>query len=318
MKRLDTHALACLEVLVAEQHVSRAAYRMGISQPAMSEMLSRLREIFDDPLLVRSRRGMAATPRAVAVAVKARDVLHLLEEALSGDNRAGPPDAGREIRIRVLTSLAFNLLPHLVSRLQTEAPNTTVSIQQADVRQTPDLLENNECDVAIGIPPTVSPSLHVSRLLPNDLCCIVRADHPGIGATLSVRDFVAYPHVVLSGGPVPVSTIEMAIDHKLRAMKLTRRIGVRVPDLLVSPGIVAETDFIATVPQRVVRHFAARSQLRILRLPFTLAVPHILMVWHERTHRDPLHRRVRRIIRAVARQVDQAAPTTLAGTASPD
>lgn len=318
MKRLDTHALACLEVLVAEQHVSRAAYRMGISQPAMSEMLSRLREIFDDPLLVRSRRGMAATPRAVAVAGKARDVLQLIEEAVSGDVRAEVPEANREVRIRVLTSLAFNLLPHLVSRLQAEAPNVAVSVQQADVRHTPDLLENNECDVAIGIPPTVSPSLHVSRLLPNDLCCIVRADHPGIGASLGVREFVSYPHVILSGGPVPVSTIETAIDHKLRGMRLSRRVGVRVPDLLVSPGIVAETDFIATVPQRVIRHFAARSRLRMLRLPFPLAVPHILMVWHERTHRDLLHRRVRRIIRAAASHVDPAEPTVPDSHAPPD
>lgn len=303
MRRLDTHSLACLDALISEGHVSRAAHRIGISQPAMSVMLSRLREVFHDPLLVRTSQGMTPTPRAMEVAEKAREVLELIEHALSDASETLQSPVSMTLRIRILNSLSSFLLPTLVARLDREMPWVRISIQHVDVRQTVGLLERNECDLAIGIPPAVSPTLHASNLFPSELCCIVRRGHPGISAALSPKQFVKYPHVVLSGGPVPVSTIEAAIDQKLRSLRLSRQIGVRVPDLTVTPGIIAKTNFIATLPKRIVAHFAVNLDLLLLPPPFALAELYVLMVWHERTHRDPTHRRVRQMIRAIAKDV---------------
>src|SRR6185312_4859901 len=258
---------ACLDALISEGHVSRAAHRIGISQPAMSVMLSRLREVFHDPLLVRTSQGMTPTPRAIEVAEKAREVLELIEHALSDASETLQSPVRMTLRIRILNSLSSFLLPTLVGRLDRDMPWVRISIQHVDVRQTVGLLERNECDLAIGIPPAVSPTLHASNLFPSELCCVVRRGHPEISARLSLQQFVKYPHVILSGGPVPVSTIEACIDHELRVRRLNRTIGIKVPDLLVAPGIVAQTDFIATIPERIIRHFATKLNLRIFSPP---------------------------------------------------
>lgn len=303
MKHLDVQMLACLEALVAEAHVSRAANRMGMGQPAMSEMLARLREIFGDPLLVRTRQGMTPTPRALHAAQKAREALGAIDQAISGRERFEAGSAVIDFRIVVLNSLAFSLLPRLVRRLQTDAPGVRVQIQPADVRRTRELLENNECDMVVGYPPSVSSGLHATALFRLHLCCIVRKGHPAIRGKLTLQQFAEYPHVVLGAGPLPVSTIELTVERALRKKRVTRQTGVRVPDLLISPAVVAETDMIATIPERVARGFADSLGLQILKPPFVLEDPSILMIWHERTHRDAGHKWLRQTIRELVKQV---------------
>src|SRR5258708_34699025 len=109
MKRLDTYALACLDALVTEAHVTRAAQRMGIGQPAMSEMLAGLRVLFEDPLLVRRRQGMTATPRAIEAARKAREALHLIDDGLSGTEADVNASSSWELRIMAVNWFAISL-----------------------------------------------------------------------------------------------------------------------------------------------------------------------------------------------------------------
>lgn len=302
MKRLDTHALACLDALVAEGHVTRAAQRMGMGQPAMSEMLARLRLVFDDPLLVRTRQGMAPTPRAVDAAHKAREALRLVDEAIKGiDNRE---ECGTTVPVRIVAvnSLAFSLLPKLIARLQHAVPRMEFSIQPGDVRRARDLLESNECDLIIGYPPVVSGSLHASSLYKYRLCCVVRKSHPEIRDSLSLDQFVQYPHVALGAGALPVSTIETAVERALRQRRLSRTIAVRVPDLLISPAIVSETDFIATLPEPIAIRFRDMLGLRLLAPPIPLADPRMLMIWHARSHNDPHQRVLRRLVRLLGKE----------------
>jgi LysR family transcriptional activator of mexEF-oprN operon len=302
IKRLDTHALGCLDALVSEGHVTRAAHRMGMGQPAMSEMLARLRRLFDDPLLVRTRQGMAPTPRAVEAAQKARAALDLIDEVVTGAGRAPVQNAGASVRIVAVNSLAFALLPKLAGRLQHAVPRPQITIQPGDVRRARDLLEADECDMVIGYPPVVAGSLHVSSLYKYRLCCVVRKGHPEIRNSISLAQFVKYPHVAFASGPLPVSTIETAIDRGLRQRKLSRTIAVRVPDLLISPAVVSETDFIAVLPEPIAQRFSAMLGLVMLPPPLPLADPRMLMIWHERSHRDPRQRWLRRLVRSLARE----------------
>ena len=302
MKRLDTYALACLDALVTEAHVTRAAQRMGIGQPAMSEMLAGLRVLFDDPLLVRTRQGMTATPRAIEAAKKAREALHLIDDALSGTQGDVNASASRELRIVAVNSLAFSLLPRLVQKFQQIQPHTQITIEPGDVRLTRELLEAGECDMVIGYPPVVAGSLHVSTLYKYKLCCIVRQNHPEIRNSISLKQFVAYPHVALAAGALRISTIEMTVEKALRERRIRRTIGVRVPDLLISSAVVAETDYVAVIPEPIAQRFKTMMGLTILAPPLPLPDPKILMIWHERSHRDPQHRWSRRQIRLLARQ----------------
>jgi DNA-binding transcriptional LysR family regulator len=134
------------------------------------------------------------------------------------------------------------------------------------------------------------------------LCCIVRVDHPEIQGRLSLAQYLKYPHIILGAVPNPVSTIETAVDKQLRNRRLTRKIGARVSDLLLSLAIVAETDFIAIVSERLAGPFVRPFGLQILEPPLPLDDASILMIWHERTHHDSRHRMLRRIIRSLAKQ----------------
>jgi DNA-binding transcriptional LysR family regulator len=115
----------------------------------------------------------------------------------------------------------------------------------------------------------------------------VRQNHPEIRNSISLKQFVAYPHVALAAGALRISTIEMAVEKALRERRIRRTIGVRVPDLLISSAVVAETDYVAVIPEPIARRFKTMMGLTILALPLPLPDPKILMIWHERSHRDP-------------------------------
>ncbi len=299
------HQLACLDALVAEAHVSRAAARMGIGQPAMSEVLARLRRAFSDPLLVRTRSGMVPTPRALHAAAQAREALRLVEDALDGLPRNDPKGSAMDLRIVALSSLAFSLLPRLVLSLEKKAPNVRVLVQPGDVRRTREILESSECDMVIGYPPNVASGLHAQALFRLPLVAIARHGHPRVKGRMTIEDYLDLPHVVLGAGPSPVSTIEATVERSLRRRRVQRKIGVRVPDLLVSIAVVAGTDMIATVPERIAREFAEMLSLQMMRAPLALTDPNILMIWHERTHRDPTHRLLRQVVREIGRGFDK-------------
>lgn len=307
MKSLDLQALSCLVTLVEEGHVSRAAQRMGVGQPAMSETLARLRRMFGDPLLVRARGGMVSTPRAQEAAAMAREALALVHRALPGAESFYPAQARVEFRVVALNSLSFFLLPHVLKRLGNDAPAIRLHVQPDDMRLTRELLERNECDMVIGFPPKVASALHAMPLMRLGLCCIARREHPDVQKSLTLAQFVRHPHVVLGAGPVPVSAIESTVERSLRRRGVMRRIGVKVPDLLITPAVVAETDLIATVPERLAEVFAATLGLQILKLPFAYSDPNVLMVWHERSHRDGSHRWLRQIFRDAAGDLRRAA-----------
>ncbi len=302
MKRLDTHALTCLDALVTECHVTRAAHRVGIGQPAMSEMLGRLREVFGDPLLVRTHGGMAPTPRAIEALQKTRSALRLIDDAVNGSDHPEGQTMAVPVRIVVATSLAFTLLPKLISQLQHQSPRREFSIHPGDPRLARDLLEANECDLVIGYPPTVSGSLHVSPLYKYRLVSVVRNGHPTIRDSLSLEQFVTFPHVTLGAGALTVSTIETAVERALRRRRVTRLVAVRAPDLLISAAIVSETDFIATLPEPTALRFRPMLGLSLLDPPILLPEPRILMIWHERSHHDPHMRDLRRMVRRLAKE----------------
>ncbi|MGN6460820.1 MAG: LysR family transcriptional regulator [Pseudolabrys sp.] len=299
--RLDTHLLACLNALITEAHVSRAASRMNISQPSMSIALGRLRQIFNDPLLVKTRHGMTPTPRALEIVERVRAALTEIEGALVHATN-NPYRAPRDFRIVILNSLAHFVIPPLTQRLRTEAPETRLILMPSDVRRTTALLEDNECDLVVGYPPAVSSGLHSRSLIRSKLSVIASTRHPTIRDRLTLAHYGEAAHVVLGSGPAPVSTIENTIDQQMRARRMSRKIGMRVPDLMLSGPIVAATDMIGTIPDRLARYFARSLDIRIFKLPIPLDDPTILMIWSERTHRDPAHRWMRQLVRESALQ----------------
>jgi LysR family transcriptional activator of mexEF-oprN operon len=303
MKPLDVHMLACLEALVNETHVSRAAARVGIGQPSMSAVLARLRKVFGDPLLVRTPHGMAATPRAQQAASQVREALKLIQSAVSGQEGFEPGRASSDFRVVAHSSLAFTLLPNLVRQLATKAPGIRVLLHPEDVRMTRKLLEEDLCDMVVGYPPKVAQGLHAQSLSRLRIACIARKGHPSIRGEVTLDDYLRIPHVVVGTGTSPVSTIESNIERALRQRRRKRTVGVLTPDVFVSSAVVAGTDMIATVSERIARELSRMLPLQVLKVPIPVADPNILMIWHERSHKSPGHRFLRQLVRDASKEL---------------
>ncbi|MDP3135150.1 MAG: LysR family transcriptional regulator [Burkholderiaceae bacterium] len=301
-QRLNLELLEQFEVLMRESHVSRAAAAMGIGQPAMSAALARLRKVFGDPLLVATGRGMMPTQRGLELAVQARKMFELVDGMLAPPLSFDPSSIEAHIKIAASEGIAALFMPPLMSFLRANAPGVRVSVQPSDNRRLKEYLEEGRCDLALSFVRFPPQDLRSSTLYPQRVCSIVSRSHPVIRDVLTLEHFLAYPHVSWGAEPIPHPAIEIMVDEALRALGYERQIGMRVPSLLLTPEIVARTDMIATLPERIARRSVQFLDVHIFEPPLSLGAADIGMFWHERTHRDPFSVWLRQTLRDVARQ----------------
>ncbi len=303
LKKIDLQLLEHLEALISEKHVTRAGERMGLGQPAMSSILGKLRDILGDPILVRTAQGMVPTQRALDIASQISEGLHLIRGALAEPETFDPSLSLKKFRIVAPDSLAFILLPRLLAHCERHAPGMSVIFSPADVLLARELLEADQCDLVISYLPTPPEGLHISEVLRQKLCCIARIGHPDINGSISLEQFVTWPHLVFGAGPMPFSTIENVVERAMRAQKLTRKVGARVSNILMMPTVIASTHMIATVSERTALAFAPIAKVQMLAPPLHLPDPDVSMLWHARTHTDAAHQWLRKAIRQIASEL---------------
>lgn len=285
----DLNLLFVFEALLSERSVSRAAAKIGRSQPAVSNALGRLRRDLRDPLFVRIGRGMVPTPRALDLAPEVAAALGHARRAFGGP--AFHADrSSREFRLAASDDVEHRLLPPLLRRLGAAAPHVTVAVRRLPgLFQVPeDDLRSGAVDFAIGRlpgPPAVESGLFLHRLYRDRFVCIVRRGHPAIGRRLDRARFLAAGHAaVFSPGRGPGM-----IDGILSERGEKRRVVLSVPHFLSIPFVVARTDLIATVPESVAEAFETRLALRRFPCPIPIPVIDVNLVWHGRSHEDPSH-----------------------------
>lgn len=285
-----------------ERHVTRAAAAMGIGQPAMSSALARLRQVFHDPLLIRTASGMAPTERALELERRVHEMLDLVHRVLAPTQAINDPsEIEANINISAPDSIALLFMPKLMAYLRSNAPGVQVTVRPEDNRRLRELLETGECDIAINFIRSPPQQLRSSKLYPQRVCCIVSHTHPEIKSSLTLDAFVKYSHVLWGVEPVPFPAIELMVDDALNARGLTRRAGIRIANVMLAPAIVASTDMIATVPDRVAHGSIGSLPVKILRPPLQLENADLSMFWHEKTHLDPVQSFIRRILREIAK-----------------
>jgi LysR family transcriptional regulator, mexEF-oprN operon transcriptional activator len=289
-----------LDALVSERHVTRAAEKLGIGQPAMSGALARLRDIFRDPILVKTGAGMEPTPRAIHLNQAINEALRLIDEAISADEDFDLATATGNFRVLASESIAHLVLPLLMREVRQKAPHLQISFFPGDVRVMLNLLRDAEADLALGSVRNPPESLYCTMIYPQSLVCIANAQHPTIRGFITLEQLVAFPHVVWGGSPVPYPTMEMMVEEALSHCGVTRTVGVRIPNVMLAPHIVAESDLLSIVPERIAFAAHRAGRIQILPLPFTIDSIDLSMFWHERKHRDPVHTWVRSIIKSVA------------------
>ena len=303
LESIDLNLLVALRALLAERHVTRAAARVGLSQPAMSHALSRLRELLGDALLVRTPSGMQPTARAEAMAVPLEQALEDIGRVLASPAPFEPARSTRMFRIATNDYMELVLFPRLLARLWRDAPGVDVRVRNIGSRANEELA-GARIDLAMGVvaqfgDPHPPPGIRLQRLVSDRFVCVVRDGHPTVKKRLSLDEFVALPHALVA----PRGESGSIVDTALARLGKKRRVAIEVPHFLVAPHVVRETDVVLTLAARVANSLGPLLGLRQLAPPIELDGFSMSMVWHERQHADPAHVWLRGLIGAVAKSL---------------
>lgn len=295
---IDLNLLIAFDALLEEGSVTKAAQRVGLSQPAMSNALRRLRKAIGDELLVRTKAGMVPTPRALELAGPVRDALTTLSRALEDHGRFDPATAERRFTLAANDYAEMVLLPALAQMLAQRAPGVDLR-----VRILGDLpgsaLESGEIDLAVGAFQDMPGSFRQQGLFRDRFVCVVRPDHPDIQGSLSLDQYTRHPHVLIA----PRARGQGVVDHVLAQRGLKRRVAVSVPHFSVAPMLVAQTDHVLTLASRVACAFGAALGLQLLEPPVQLPQFTIRQVWHQRFQQDPAHVWLRGCLAEIAQSI---------------
>jgi DNA-binding transcriptional LysR family regulator len=297
LSAIDLNLLVVLRALLTERHVTRAAARVGLSQSATSHALARLRELYGDSLLVRRGRALALTPRAERLLPTLERGLSDLKAAIDGEPEFEPQSARQSFTLGMADYLQAVVMGPLLRELSRRAPHVDLHVSNALGLEEQLTAGNVDLGLQVSGRPHDSP-LESLRLFEDEFVCLVRRDHPKIGPKISMQSYLAARHVVVA----PSGTSGSLVDTELAARGLSRRVALRVANFLIAPIIVAETDFVNTMPKRLGVKLAERYGLRALPPPLELPRFGFLLLWHPRVDRDPAQRWLRELIVNVSRE----------------
>jgi DNA-binding transcriptional LysR family regulator len=288
MESSDFGVLVALDALLQEGSVTGAARRVGLSTPAMSHALARIRERLGDPILVRSGRGMLLTPRAIALKPQVRQVVADARRALEPARPFVAKELERTFVVHA-TDYVLTILGAAVDRiLREEAPGVCLRF----VPNTPDdaaLLREAGSDLAVGIYGELPQEVLSRQLMTDRFVCAVRKGHPVVSERFTLDQFVRLLHVQVAPRGQPGGYV----DDVLRQRGLSRTISRAVPYFLTALQLAAETDYALTISERIARRYEAALGLRLLEVPLKLRPYALSLVWNPRVDSDPGHRFLR-------------------------
>lgn len=306
LDRIDLNLLVYLDVLLREGSVTKAAQQLGITQPAMSNGLRRLRDLFNDPLLVRTSDGMTATERACELQPIIRKALAELEVALQPQQEFDASTSNRVFRIMVSDYAESTLVPELVKRLRTDAPDIILDVLTPSDVTFKDV-EAGKVDMAINRFDEMPQSFHQTRLWQDDFVCLVNPDHPGIG-NFDLPAYLASKHIWVSKtgmgagvGIDPEKVIRLGwVDNALAELGHKRKISVFTRHYQMPALLALNNDLVATLPRKVADMQAESASLVVKEPPFKIPPFELKMAWSPLVQHHPAHRWLRRTIVDVA------------------
>lgn len=294
INKLDLNLLVTLDVLLDELNVTKAAKRLNLSQPSVSVQLAKLRDYFNDPLLVSHSRGMTPTRKAEQLRQPMKEAIARLHQVVMPAAEFDPQHAQQRWRIAAYDYSEATVILPLLPVLRTMAPLSELSIVQLPPTQINEKAERGEIDLAIHLATESHSNLHHRILFSEQYVLAGRKGHPHLTPSLSLEALCRLEHVIVSpdGGGFWGQT-----DETLKVLGLKRKVVLSVPHFLFLKAILESTDLVAMLPSRI----AKMSDL-IQTVPVPLDVPgfSLSMLWHERVHRDPAQRWLRSLILANA------------------
>ncbi|WP_438300945.1 LysR family transcriptional regulator [Pseudomonas sp. NMS19W] len=280
LRRIDLNLLVILDALLSEQHVTRAAERLHLSQPAVSHALARLRDLLGDPLLVRAGAGLAPTARALELVAPLAEALAQVQSLLV-PNTFDPALARRTFRLAMSDYGAAIILPGLIRTLRAETPGIDLQISHASREGMVEGLLNGDIDLAAGVLPELPGELHSTPLFEERYVCLLDRQSLPAEYVLDLPTYLSRPHVLLEmrGSGTP------EIERTLTALRERRRVAVSLPHWSVAPQFISGTDLILTVASRALKDVDDDS-LIVVPPPFEIAPFTFVSAWHKRRGGD--------------------------------
>jgi DNA-binding transcriptional LysR family regulator len=314
IERIDLNLLVYLDVLLRERNVTRAASYLGITQPAMSNGLRRLRELFDDPLLVRTSEGMTPTERALELQPVVRSVLAAVERAVQPKKAFDAAQATRVFRIMASDYAESTLIPAVLERLQREAPGVALDIMTpSDVSYLN--VEQGKVDMVINRFDSMPQSFHQNTVWQDSFSCLLSVDNPLL-AGFDLESYLQAQHVWVSktgmgvGVGVDPSAVQDLgwVDEALARLGRKRRITVFTRHYQVAVMLATQKHLVVTVPSKLANLMRENPHVAIEPPPFEIPPFELKMAWSPLLQRNPGHQWMRRLIGEVAREIDTDPP----------
>lgn len=290
---LDLNLLVVFDAILKDRNITAAARRIGLSQPAMSSALARLRKTFNDPLFVRTVRGMQPTPYAELLAPPIQRACELVVSSLSIGTDFDPHVSARTFTFYMTDIGQAIFLPKLLHTLQGRAPRVKVKVLRVPERGAHEAMAAGDVDLAVGLFPDLKAGFFQQRLYRDEFVCLVRADHPVARPGMTAKSFAELRHVAI---PSAGTGHEAAIERAFTKHRQRRRIALTIPQFMAVAVIVASSDCIVTVPSRLAAAFEGFPGIRAIPPAIPIEPFEIRQHWHERYHHDPGNKWIRGLI----------------------
>jgi DNA-binding transcriptional LysR family regulator len=289
----DLNLLPVVLAIAEERSVSRAAERLGWSQPKVSIALARLRAAFDDPLFIRGSHGMSPTPRALALLVPTRDILARVKNEVLIGAAFDPATTTRRFTFALSDIGEMTFLPKLLAYLQTHAPNAAVRSVTLPPDEIAVGLEAGDIDLAVGyFPDLKGRNFFQQRLFTHSFISLLNAKHPIKGKRISMEDFLRIGHAVISAE----GRSQEIFEQLLAKHRIERRIVLSTPHFMSIPFIIASTDLLVTVPYAVGESFAKIANIRLIEPPLDIPQFDLKQHWHRKYGKDEANMWIRSVL----------------------
>jgi DNA-binding transcriptional LysR family regulator len=305
LNRLDLNLLVAFDALMTELNVSKAAEKLFVGQSAMSHSLNRLRQTFDDPLLVRTTSGMKPTARAQELIGPIRKALLEIEVTVTTKQAFIPQTVQQRFIIAASDYSELIILPSLIKRVRELAPKVDIHVRQPSEYLPEEGLENGNINVVLGFDVSLEAPSRICQqgLFHDALVTIVRESHPTVDNSISLEQYIDLEHALIS----PSGDDHGIADHWLDQNDLSRNVVLLVPHFLSAPLIIAQTDLALTLPYRVAERFVKMAPLKLLQTPIPFPSYQMSMMWHPLYEKDPAQQWLRAQINTVGQKIAESA-----------
>lgn len=300
VERLDLNLLLVFDALLRESSVTRAGTALGLTQSAVSHSLTRLRAYFDDPLFVKSHRGVAPTAKGEALAPVILDVMSTIRNQVLSESRFDPLHARRTFKFCLSDMGELVFLPTLVFMLKDAAPHCRINTVQVLPSQLATVLGTGEADLALGSVLNETDGLYQEDLFSHTFVCIVSIKNRSVGKTITLEQYESMPHIAVTLTGQHKTPYDRAVDDA----GVKRDLRVLTPHFLFIPLLLDQhPEFIATVPRELGSAFSHHGIVRMIEPPVSLPTFMLRQYWHPRFHHDRANRWLREMCRKYFHQI---------------